>query len=221
MRVLIADDHPLTAKMIGDVLQNTIENGYFGRRTVHSGDALLDVLESGADFDVLVHDFSMPGRLRRIELLKAIRLLAPALPVLVLTSSESPCVLRAVLDVGVKGFMTKRVRWLELTKAVTGVAAGDSYFDKDVDLATAKGHPWFTLTASEREVVLMTALGACSRQICEKTGRAYTTVMTHKANALRKLDLSSDSELASYIYANELNFEFDELKARALTSATP
>ena len=212
--ILIADDHPLTAETIADVLQKSAGNHDFRRRIVHSGDELLDLLESRQDFDVLVHDLCMPGRLRRFELIKAVQALAPKLPILVLTSSLSPCVLRAAVDLGVKGFMTKRIHWSELTKAVADVAAGLYYVDPQVDLSIALHHPWFTLTASERDVALLTALGGSSRYICNKTGRAYTTVATHKTSALRKLGLSSINELISYVYDNELNFEFDELQAR-------
>src|SRR3712207_2020290 len=77
-RVLVVDDDPLvlagTAAMVEDLGHSTVKES--------SGAAALDVLNSGAEVDLVITDHAMPG-MSGAELARRIRRSWPSLPVLV------------------------------------------------------------------------------------------------------------------------------------------
>lgn len=214
MRVLIAEDHPMAGEVICKAAENTFQGHTAVGRVVHSGTELLAALESEGPFDILVQDLYMPGVIQRIELLKAVRDLAPELPILVYTSLDNACVLRACLDAGVRGFVTKRAGWKTFIEAMQSVEAGQIYIEEGVNFTLAAMHPWFDLTPIERDICLRTALGVGTGPLAVALSLTYTTVQTHKANALRKLGLTTDGQLPAYIFAHALDYEFDSDELR-------
>ena len=84
--ILVVDDDALIAMNTVDMLQNlghTVLEAYSGKQA-------LDIIASGAQVDVLVTDYSMPG-MTGAELALRARELRPGLPVLLATGySELP-----------------------------------------------------------------------------------------------------------------------------------
>jgi CheY-like chemotaxis protein len=77
-RILLVDDDLLIAMSSADMLMD------LGHEVIeaHSGEEALEYLGDGANFDLLITDYSMPG-MTGGDLAKAVRAIAPALPILV------------------------------------------------------------------------------------------------------------------------------------------
>ncbi|MGM4910693.1 PAS domain-containing protein [Rhizobium sp. 768_B6_N1_8] len=77
-RILLVDDDILIAMSSADMLTD------LGHEVVeaHSGKEALECLGSGADFDLMITDYSMPG-MTGGDLAKAVRTIAPGLPILI------------------------------------------------------------------------------------------------------------------------------------------
>ncbi|WP_183878382.1 ATP-binding protein [Rhizobium sp. BK512] len=77
-RILLVDDDVLIAMSSADMLTD------LGHEVVeaHSGKEALECLGSGADFDLMITDYSMPG-MTGGDLAKAARTIAPGLPILI------------------------------------------------------------------------------------------------------------------------------------------
>ncbi|MGR3515075.1 MAG: ATP-binding protein [Paracoccaceae bacterium] len=76
--ILVAEDEPILILMLTDVLQ---ELGY-KVVTAKSGQEALDIVERGNDFDLLLTDVVMPGKVGGFELARRVRALRPGVPVI-------------------------------------------------------------------------------------------------------------------------------------------
>jgi CheY-like chemotaxis protein/HPt (histidine-containing phosphotransfer) domain-containing protein len=107
-RILLAEDNPITQKMMGSMLSQ------WGHQVilVSNGIEVLEQLKK-SDFDVLILDYQMP-RMDGLETYKALQELAdPAItkmPVMLLTAEINPIVLKEIQDSGIKYYMRKPVQ---------------------------------------------------------------------------------------------------------------
>ena len=161
--------------------------------------------------DVVVMDLAMPADRESqeasstaggLDAIKRIIVEDPAARILVLTIWEASPYPARVADVGVKGYVTKRCAQNELVHAVREVYAGRSYFSSAVrgqitqdGEAGAESSPLSQLTRRELEIFTMLAEGRSVNTIAESIFLSPKTVHAHRANILRKLNLSNGSEL--------------------------
>jgi DNA-binding NarL/FixJ family response regulator len=114
----------------------------------------------------------------------------------------------AVIRAGARGYVTKSIGADELADAIERVAEGDAVFSPrlagfvlDAFAATlpAPADPDLDLlTAREQEVLRYLARGYAYKEIARRLSISIKTVETHASAVLRKLQLSSRNELASW-----------------------
>ena len=123
MRVLIADDHRL---IVEGVKLKLAELGSDVEFTIAMDvDSLMQALEAGEP-DVALIDLAMPGSIHAKHL-EVIRRKYPRLPMLALSGSEDPAVMKRVLDMGVNGYVPKAYSPDVMLSAVRLVMAGGIY----------------------------------------------------------------------------------------------
>lgn len=161
--------------------------------------------------DVVVIDISMPG-LDGLEVADRLLSLYPALPVIILTMhEEEQYVLRAV-EVGVKGYVTKRSAPEQLVEAIRKVYSGSRYLsDNAVEmlaLRMARGSqgksPLDSLSTRELQVLRQLALGQTNREIATSYHISVKTVDTYRFRLLKKLNLRNNAELSLFAIQNHL-----------------
>ena len=103
--------------------------------------------------------------------------------------------------------MLKRSEGNELLSAIRAVHAGKIYLDPAISSTVtsglrsdhaAAGDPYDGLTDREREVLLLLAKGHTYQQVGEVLFISPKTVDFHRANILRKLGLTSRTDLTRY-----------------------
>lgn len=212
LRIIIADDHPVVVFGIKALLR---EHGA-GIQVVGeagSGRELLALLPH-CECDLLITDYSMPdaaGAEDGMAWLKRLRRDYPALPVIVLTMIHNPALVRGMLGAGVNGVVGKAAMTHELLLAIGAVVAGRSYVGEHMREALAEaqgqdagqdrslaGDDPSALSRREAEVVRLYASGLTITQIAERVHRSVKTVSQQKNNAMRKLGLTSNSQLYEY-----------------------
>jgi len=124
IRVVIADDHLPVLASVGAAVSAT------GAKIVakaRSPDELFHALREHA-CDLLVCDYAMPidGQVDGIAMFDAVRMRWPDLPVVVLTSMSNGVVLRALLELGVRGLIDKLAPLPELAGTIEAVLRGDT-----------------------------------------------------------------------------------------------
>lgn len=203
---IIADDHAIVREGL-KMLISTIENVSIVGEAA-SGEALLALVRS-ARADMLTLDLGMPG-VPGIHFIAAIRELAPRMRILVLTANIEPRTVRAALDVGASGYLTKDGDPEEISAAIDAVRNGRTYLAKSIRFAVDQPERQgkapvaeeivspIPLTLRERQILLLSAQGQTARQMAERLGISILTARKHRENLMRKLDLHSAAEVTAY-----------------------
>jgi DNA-binding NarL/FixJ family response regulator len=201
---LIADDHGVLRAGLRALLDAEPDLQVLGE-AVDTQETLQMVSELCPN--VVLLDMSMPGP-GGIETTRQIRAALPETHVLVLTVHEDDSLLRASLEAGAAGYVTKRAVEAELINAIHAVQRGDLYVHPAMTRSLLKAPPpppphpddeqVEPLTPRETEVLRLIAQGYTNRQAAEVLSISVRTVETHRANILGKLGLRGRVDLVRY-----------------------
>ncbi|MGV2987630.1 transcriptional regulator UhpA [Vibrio sp. E150_011] len=117
-----------------------------------------------------------------------------------LSVHDSPAMVEKALELGARGYLTKRCSPDELIQAVKTSANGGCYLTPDIAIKLASPRPYqqsiAKLTKREYEVSELLATGLDVKSVGLRLGLSHKTVHVHRANALDKLALKNNVELA-------------------------
>jgi DNA-binding NarL/FixJ family response regulator len=146
--------------------------------------------------DVVLMDLHMPG-CGGIEATRAIVASVPHVAVLVLTMDDGDASVFEAMQVGARGYLVKGARQRELLRALDTVSDGGAVFGPQVAhrmadffarrAAVRAEEPFPELTAREREVLQLIAMGRNNHQIAEQLGLSTKTVRNNVSNIFNKL----------------------------------
>jgi DNA-binding NarL/FixJ family response regulator len=183
--------------------------------------------------DVVLMDVSLPG-LDSVEATRQM-LTQPGLAVMLLTGSEADERIFAALRAGVSGLLLKDTEPAELVRAVQLLARGEALLSSALtrrliaELASRpepvcpSGDLLDELTAREREVVGLVAMGLSNDQIAERLVVTPATAKTHVSRAMVKLQAHDRANLVVFAYETGLavpSAEAPTPTGRPLTLAT-
>jgi len=204
IRVVIADDHLIVRQGLVSLLEREPDIQVVGQ----AGDGLeLVNLVRRLRPNVAVTDITMPG-LNGYEAIQRIlaRKIKPKM--ICLSVHGEPRLIRAVLDMGVSGYLVKGCAFHELILAVRTAMDNQIYLSPDLAKSVAQhcrsvdanadmpAH--MNLTTREREIVQLFAEGHNTRQIGERLHISEKTVATHRKNVMGKLEITGIAELTRY-----------------------
>lgn len=207
IRVLIADDHAILRRGLKEILLREFDDANCGE----AGEAaqVLSQVRSQA-WDLVILDVNMPGR-SGLDVLRDLKLLQPALPVLILSMYPEDQYAKRVLGAGAVGYMNKETAPEELVKAVRRVLAGGLYVSMAFaeklasELSGDPGRPIHdSLSNREFEVLRMIASGKTNSQMAEELHLSLTTVSTYRARILEKMRMANNAQLMLYAMQNQL-----------------
>jgi DNA-binding NarL/FixJ family response regulator len=204
LRVLLADDHEMMRE---------------GLRMLVSAQADMEVVGEAADGraaitmahelkpDVVVMDISMP-ELNGLKATERLKKLCPEIKVLTLTRHVDDAYIQQVLKAGATGYVLKQSASVELVRAIRAVAAGHTYLDPVVAgrvvesavgrRATRSLTPDKDFSPREQEVLRLIAWGYANKEIAARLQLSTRTVEAHKANAMRKMGMTSRIDIVRY-----------------------
>ncbi len=208
IRVLIADDHPL----FRSALRHVIESLFAEQQIFEAGsldEALALVTGRDLDLDVIMLDLRMPGS-EGFSGLIALRSAVPDVPIIVVSASSSPEIMRDAIVYGAAGFIPKSFCKDEIADGVRRVINSEVFLPADVTEAAERGD-WraplrdrmATLTQGELRVLQLVACGKSNKIIAYELGIKESTVKAHITSILRKLRVHSRTQ--AVIAARELD----------------
>jgi DNA-binding NarL/FixJ family response regulator len=209
IRVLIADDQELVRTGLSIILDAQPDIEVVGQ-AVGGNEAV--ALARSLRPDVCLFDIRMPG----LDGIEATRVLAgpgvddPMAVVLITTFDRDEYVF-AGLRAGAKGFLLKDAGSELLAQAIRAAAAGDALIAPNVTVrlleafaATAPTapppQPIAPLTEREEQILIKVARGLSNSEIASQLYITLSTVKTHIASLMTKLDARNRVEIAIWAH---------------------
>ncbi len=203
-RILLADDHGVVVEGIRGLLENQYE--IVG--AAMDGRALLVEAERLRP-DVIVLDVAMP-LLNGLDAGKRVQEILPNIKLVFLTMQTDPNLAAAALRLGPVGFVLKHSAASELLTAISDVLRGKAYVT-----ARLKPENWQVqesrakqfdkqLSDRQREVLQLLAEGRPMKEIAEILSVSEKTVMFHKYEIMKSLNIKNNAELVLLALKNGL-----------------
>jgi len=208
VRILLADDHAVVRRGLRALLEAR-QDFEICAEASNGRDAVELALHHKPDVAVL--DLSLPI-VNGIEATRQIRKEAPGTEVMIFTLHDRENEIRDVLHAGARGYVLKSEADEQIVRAIEALARHHAYFSNHVSETLldnfVEGQPPEggapPLTAREREVVQRIAEGNSNKKIAQLLQISVKTVETHRAAAMRKLDIHSTAELTRYAVRQKL-----------------
>jgi len=204
-RILLADDHTVVRQGLRKVLEERVDwevvaEAGDGREAVRKAEELKP--------DVAIIDVAMP-LLNGIETTRQIARKSSATRILVLSMHSDEAYVNQILKAGATGYLLKDSADVDLVQAVDAVSRGKSFFspaiskvmlDDYVRQLADKGitDRYESLSEREREIFQLIAEGKANKEIAVLLSISPSTVETHRARIMEKLDLHSAAEIVLY-----------------------
>jgi DNA-binding NarL/FixJ family response regulator len=205
LRVLLADDHAIVRRGLRSLLESETTLAVVGEAA--DGMEALRLCASEKP-DLMIVDIAMP-MLNGIEVTARAQKLdrPPAVVVLSMHADES-YILRA-LAAGARAYLLKDATDEDLLPAIRTVAAGKPFFSPAVSAVLVDEYmrrlqsrgltdSYDLLTDREKEILQLLAEGRSNKEVATLLNVGLSTVETHRANLMSKLNLHNTAEIVLY-----------------------
>lgn len=204
-RIVLADDHVMFRQGIKNILEKDKDLEVIGE--VSDGLKLLELLKKVTP-DMVILDISMPN-LRGIEATKEIKMISQGIKVLILSMHKDKEYVYHAISAGAEGYLLKEDAHTELFAAIEKIRQGEHYISpllsEDLTQEFARTYhkgqlskPFEPLTVREREILKLVAEGVPNKEIADLLFISVRTVENHRANIMRKLNISNTANLIKY-----------------------
>lgn len=205
VKLLIVDDHPLFRDGLAALLRQASTDTTVVQAS--STEEALQVVDEQV-IDAVFMDLVMPGMCGE----PAIREFArrhPDLPVIVLSSSESPGDVRRVLNAGASGYIPKSATAQTVVSALTLVLSGNIYVPPLLVSAATRGadnaangaaRSLSALTDRQVDVLRYLRDGLSNKEISAHLGIAEKTVKVHIAAIFKTLNVVNRTQAAKFLH---------------------
>jgi len=205
MKVLLADDHGIVRRGLKSLLE-TEPSVSIVAEAADGLEALRLCEEHQAD--TLILDIGMP-KLNGIDVAaRAQKLPHPPRVIVLSMHADESYILRA-LAAGARAYLLKDATDEDLLPAIRAVAAGKPYFSPAVTnvlvedfmrnlKARSLTDTYHLLTDREKEVLQLIAEGRSNKEVSALLDLGLSTVETHRANLMQKLNLHNTAEIVLY-----------------------
>ncbi|KAF2516994.1 response regulator [Flavobacterium foetidum] len=207
IKIHLADDHQVLLDGLTNLLQ-TVSNFEVVGQSVDGGNIYEDVTKNNAD--ILILDISMPNK-DGIETLKEFKENNSPCKVIILSSYEDLKIIKEVMKLGAKGYLTKKCAGENIIEAIEAVYKGEEYFSDTVREKIFNSfmgnHPKMNqnalndnplLSPREIEIITLISLEYSGTEISEKLYISSHTVESHRKNLMKKLNVKSTIGLVKY-----------------------
>jgi two-component system, NarL family, response regulator NreC len=204
LRVLLADDHGIVRRGLRGLLEaeglTIVGEAADGLEAVH--------LCEEHHPDLLILDIGMP-KLSGIEVAaRAQKMSRPPAVIILSVHGDESYIMRA-LAAGANAYLLKSATDEDLMPAVRAVAAGKPFFSPGVTAVLVEDYvrrleqrgltdSYHLLTDREKEVLQLLAEGRSNKEVASLLNLGLSTVETHRANLMQKLNLHNTAEIVLY-----------------------
>jgi len=204
LRVLLADDHGIVRRGLRGLLEaeglTIVGEAADGLEAVH--------LCEEQHPDLLILDIGMP-KLSGIEVAARAQKMSRPPGVIILSVHGDESYIMRALAAGANAYLLKSATDEDLIPAVHAVAAGKPFFSPGVTAVLVEDYirrlqqrgltdSYHLLTDREKEVLQLLAEGRSNKEVASLLNLGLSTVETHRANLMQKLNLHNTAEIVLY-----------------------
>ncbi len=211
IKVFVTDDHELYLEGLCLLLKK--QEGIEVVGSCLNAEDLLKNL-SNLQIDILLLDVHLPD-MEEEEVLKKIRQLKPDLKVLYLTMMRGTRYIHKLMKYGLQGYLLKNAGIEELKSAIQTVAAGGTYYSKEINIMDVSNDFRNTITIDDKqvdeilskreiEILKLICKEYSNAEIAEKLFLSISTVETHRKNLISKLGVNNTVGLVKFAIKNKL-----------------
>ncbi len=203
--IVLADDHTIVRQGLAKLLEaepnlQVIGEAEDGREAVSKVAKL--------NPDIVIMDIAMP-LLNGIEATRQIKKAAAQTKVIILSMHSHDRYISELIGLGASGYLLKDSTGGEIVKAVTAAMKGDVYLSPSISRRVVEDYVNLKKTSSredlytklsnrEREVFQIIAEGHTTKEISDILCVSPSTIKTHRANIMEKLQIDNTSRLIQF-----------------------
>jgi DNA-binding NarL/FixJ family response regulator len=206
-RILIADDHEVVRAGVRTILESH-DGWQVVAEAANGKDAIRKAIDSKADIAVI--DYSLPI-INGVEVTRQIRARLPTAEILIFTMHDSDVLVRELLEAGARAYLVKSQANQFLTAAVESLVNHRPFFTGRVSeqlleacLTARLRSSGNALSPRERIIVQLIAEGHSNKEMAAVLNLSVKTVESHRATAMRKLNVTSTAGIVRYAIRNRL-----------------
>jgi DNA-binding NarL/FixJ family response regulator len=207
-KVIVADDHPLFRTAIKEALEaNQGETTFL---EANSFETLQSLVDENRDVDLVLLDLHMPGVSGFAGLVYLCKRY-PSVPVVIISATEDPLVIKRALEHGAAGFIPKSSSLETIIAAIDEILMGEIWAPEIVqsnlpgnnvsELALAERMA--QLTPQQFKVLMMMSQGLLNKQIAFELTVSEATIKAHVTAIMSKLGVSNRTQ--AVMAANQLS----------------
>ena len=208
IKILIADDHAVVRQGLIHIISKTSDLMVVDE--AQSGSEVLNKINE-KEVDVLLMDIEMPGK-NGVDLVLEAKQMKPKISILILSIFPEENFAIRYIKAGASGYLNKASATDDLVTAIRKISHdGGKYISSGLaekmilNWEKDQTHPLHeVLTDREFQIFCKLASGKSPKEIGAELSISVTTVSTHRAHILQKMDLKNNAEITLYAYKNQL-----------------
>jgi DNA-binding NarL/FixJ family response regulator len=198
-RLLMADDHHVILDALGVMMKSQ-----FDVLAVDSSQAVINAIDEFQP-DIAMLDVNLPGGDGFTTARKVLER-RPGLPIVFLSMYSDPNYVTQAAQVGAKAYIPKSTPAQDLISTLHSVLDGETLLPEvtEAEAEDSSQAGKSELTARQREVLRLIALGCSAKDIANQLNISVRTAEFHRAAIMQRLGLHSTAQMTRYAIANNL-----------------
>jgi DNA-binding NarL/FixJ family response regulator len=204
-RTMIADDHTIVRQGLARLLNDQPDLKVVGQ-AVNGREAVDKALELKPE--IIIMDIAMP-QLNGIEAAKRIRKKLPKTKVLILSMYSHEHYIHELFETGVSGYLLKDSSGRDIIQAIHAAMNDETFLSPSISKvlvdsyrsprkSSSRAERYKQLSNREREVFQLIAEGHSTRQIADMLCVSISTIKSHRAKIMEKLDVDTPVKLVHF-----------------------
>ncbi len=206
IKLLIADNHPITRKVIEVLFSASPNIKVVG--SVDHGEAILEFVKKNP-VDIVLTEADLP-KLNGLTVLRYLKNDHPDVKTIILSAQPEEVYAINAIKAGASGYINKSENVITITEAIGKVNDGGIHLSNELTQQLAfgtrtnkNGNYYKKLSTREAEVLKLLTIGRKNKEISKELDINEKTVSTYKARLMRKLKVTNLVDLVNQAKLNQ------------------
>ncbi len=203
LKLMIVDDHRIVRESLGALLNKM--HDFEVVEIAENGQEAIDLALS-KQVDIVLMDINMPV-MDGINASMELRRRKPEIKIIALTLYDDYYYIEKMLKAGASGYLAKDSSYDELVSAIISVGIDNKQYlcqsSSNVMINSVikqQEDNYYNISAREKEILELIASGLTNKEIASNLCLSVSTIDSHRANLLRKLDAKNSIDMINKAY---------------------